>query len=57
MPDFGRTQYRREFSLGEVPARVPARLTADSRYVLWVNGVQTPRLAARAGRGTTARVA
>jgi alpha-L-rhamnosidase len=41
--DFGRTQYRTEFSLDAVPARVPARLTADSRYVLWVNGVEVGR--------------
>ena len=31
--------FRRRFTLDEVPARVPARLTADSRYMLWVNGV------------------
>ena len=41
--EFSRSQYRREFALAEVPARVPARLTADSRYVLWVNGVEVGR--------------
>lgn len=29
---------RKTVRLDAVPARVPARLTADSRYVLWVNG-------------------
>lgn len=29
---------RRSFDLTDAPARVVARLTADSRYVLWVNG-------------------
>ena len=41
--DFSRSQYRRAFTLDAVPARVPARLTADSRYVLWVNGVEVGR--------------
>lgn len=40
---FGRSQYRTEFTLDAVPARVPARLTADSRYVLWVNGAEVGR--------------
>ena len=40
---FGRSQYRLEFELEAVPGRVPARLTADSRYVLWVNGVEVGR--------------
>lgn len=30
--------FRRSFDLDAVPERVPARITADSRYVLWVNG-------------------
>lgn len=30
--------FRRSFNLDAVPARVPARLTADSRYMLFVNG-------------------
>jgi alpha-L-rhamnosidase len=34
---------RRSVRLEDVPARVPARLTADSRYVLWVNGVEAAR--------------
>ncbi|MBC7551857.1 MAG: hypothetical protein H7269_13380 [Cellulomonas sp.] len=41
--DFGRSQYRREFELATVPSRVPARLTADSRYVFWVNGREVGR--------------
>jgi len=34
---------RRTFPLDAVPSRAPARLTADSRYVLWVNGVELAR--------------
>ena len=34
---------RRSFDLASVPARVPARATADSRYALWVNGVEAAR--------------
>ena len=30
--------YRKSFDLERVPARVPARITADSRYLLFVNG-------------------
>ena len=32
--------FRRSFELAEVPGRVPARLTADTRYRLFVNGVE-----------------
>ena len=35
------------FPLDGVPAQVPARLTADSRYVLWVNGQEVGRGPAR----------
>ncbi|HEY4266802.1 MAG TPA: family 78 glycoside hydrolase catalytic domain [Galbitalea sp.] len=41
--EFSRVHYRRSFDLDSVPASVPARLTADSRYVLWVNGVEVGR--------------
>src|SRR5215510_2661230 len=34
---------RRTFELTTVPAAVPARFTADSRYVLWVNGREVAR--------------
>jgi hypothetical protein len=34
---------RRTFSLARVPPRAPARATADSRYVLWVNGAEAAR--------------
>jgi len=34
---------RRRFALAEVPASAPARITADSRYALWVNGVEVSR--------------
>ncbi|MCU1550641.1 MAG: hypothetical protein JWR36_1201 [Glaciihabitans sp.] len=40
---FSRVQYRRSFDLDEVPASAPARLTADSRYVLFVNGAEVGR--------------
>jgi len=39
----GWAMLRREFDLDEVPARAPARLTGDSRYLLYVNGVERAR--------------
>ncbi len=44
---FSRSLFRRTFLLDGVPAQVPARLTADSRYVLWVNGQEVGRGPAR----------
>ena len=41
--EFSRVHYRRSFDLAEVPASAPARLTADSRYVLFVNGAEVGR--------------
>src|SRR5271170_7615646 len=38
---------RRTVQLDTVPASVPARVTADSRYVLFVNGVEVARGPAR----------
>ena len=35
-----RSLFRRTFELSEVPAEAPARLTADSRYVLWVKAMK-----------------
>jgi len=35
--------FRKSFTLDAVPARVPARFTADSRYVLYVNGQELSR--------------
>ncbi len=35
--------FRKVFSLDEVPARVPARITADSRYLLFCNGQEVYR--------------
>ena len=35
---FSRSMFRRAFDLEVVPEEAPARVTADSRYVLWVNG-------------------
>ncbi len=40
---FSRCLFRREFELGEVPRRVGARVSADSRYVLYVNGAEVGR--------------
>ncbi|MFE3033068.1 alpha-L-rhamnosidase N-terminal domain-containing protein [Streptomyces canus] len=43
---FSRVQFRRTFELATdagVPVRVPLRLSADSRYLLWVNGVEVGR--------------
>jgi alpha-L-rhamnosidase len=41
--EFSRAQFRRVFDAKEVPPRVPLRLSADSRYVLWVNGAEVGR--------------
>jgi hypothetical protein len=35
--------FRRTFELASPPAHASARVTADSRYVLWVNGVEVAR--------------
>ena len=35
--------FRKLFALAEVPARAPARITADSRYALFVNGKEAYR--------------
>ncbi|GAA2094576.1 hypothetical protein GCM10009841_05140 [Microlunatus panaciterrae] len=40
---FHRVLFRRTFAVDAVPDTVPARLTADSRYVLYVNGVEVGR--------------
>lgn len=40
--------FRRAFELDAVPARAPARVTADSRYVLYLNGVEAARGPVRA---------
>jgi hypothetical protein len=40
---FSRSQFRRVFDLDEVPGRLPLRVSADSRYVLWVNGTEIGR--------------
>lgn len=44
---FHRTIFRRTLELASVPAEAPARLTADSRYVLLVNGTEVGRGPAR----------
>jgi hypothetical protein len=54
--EFSRAQFRRVFDIGDVPPRVPLRLSADSRYVLWVNGAEVGRVRSgpsRAGCGMT----
>lgn len=35
--------FRKTFTLDAVPTRVPARITADSRYLLYVNGAEVFR--------------
>jgi hypothetical protein len=40
---FSRAHFRRVVDLQAVPAHVPLRVSADSRYVLWVNGVEVGR--------------
>lgn len=44
---FARSMYRRTFRLDKLSAAAPARVTADSRYVLWVNGHEVGRGPAR----------
>jgi hypothetical protein len=45
--EFSRSMFRRAFDLEQVPAEAPTRITADSRYVLWVNGQEVGRGPAR----------
>ena len=40
---FGRHLFATTVAVPEVPGRVPCRVTADSRYVLLVNGVEVGR--------------
>jgi alpha-L-rhamnosidase len=44
---FSRSLFRRSLELSTVPTAAPARLTADSRYILWVNGQEVGRGPAR----------
>lgn len=39
--------FRKTFTLERAPRRAPARITADSRYLLWVNGEEVSRGPAR----------
>ncbi|WAL74672.1 family 78 glycoside hydrolase catalytic domain [Kitasatospora sp. YST-16] len=45
---FSRVLFRKEFRLDEVPPTAPLRLTADSRFVVWVNGREVGRGPVRA---------
>jgi alpha-L-rhamnosidase len=45
--EFSRSMFRKTFDLGAPPIGAPARITADSRYVLWVNGHEVGRGPAR----------
>lgn len=47
-PDPVTACFRRSFDLATVPASAPARVTADSRYALYVNGVEASRGPVRA---------
>src|SRR5262245_26369033 len=40
---FARHLYRRRFDIDGVPASAPLRVTADSRYALYVNGAEVGR--------------
>jgi alpha-L-rhamnosidase len=40
---FSRAHFRRVFDLQGAPSQAPLRISADSRYVLWVNGVEVGR--------------
>jgi hypothetical protein len=41
--EFTRVQFRKTFTVSELPSSAPLRLTADSRYVLYVNGNEVGR--------------
>ena len=41
--EFSRSMFRTTFDLQVLPAEAPARITADSRYVLWLNGHEVGR--------------
>src|SRR5829696_606908 len=41
--EFSRALFRRVFNVDDVLQRAPLRLSADSRYVLWVNGTELGR--------------
>jgi alpha-L-rhamnosidase len=45
--EFSRCMFRRTFDIQVLPAEAPARISADSRYVLWVNGHEVGRGPAR----------
>jgi alpha-L-rhamnosidase len=45
--EFSRSMFRKAFDLQVVPSEALARITADSRYVLWVNGREVGRGPAR----------
>jgi len=45
--EFSRSMFRKTFDLQVVPSEALARTTADSRYVLWVNGREVGRGPAR----------
>src|SRR5512132_557634 len=45
--EFSRSMFRKTFDLQGLPAGAAARITADSRYVLWVNGHEVGRGPAR----------
>jgi hypothetical protein len=47
-PDPVTACFRRSFDLATAPASVPARVTADSRYALYVNGLEASRGPVRA---------
>lgn len=38
-----RVAFRREVGVAEMPGTLPIRISADSRYVLWVNGTEVGR--------------
>jgi hypothetical protein len=41
--EFSRSMFRRTFDLQTLATEAPGRITADSRYVLWVNGHEVGR--------------
>jgi hypothetical protein len=41
--EFSGALFRRPFDVDDVPPRAPLRLSADSRYVRWVNGTEVGR--------------
>ncbi len=46
--EFEVVSFRRDVEIDDIPESLPVRISADSRYILWVNGIEIGRGPARA---------